>query len=122
LPRPTRRSTAETVESAIDNSSAISAAVIRNLRNTTIASTRPAGVRRGTRLGADERSSSPASPSPRHLANHLAAVRPLTPAAAAASVSDQPDSTLATISRRLFGQVLALACSFIRCPPWDWWR
>ena len=121
MPSPTRRSTADTVESAIDNSSAISAADIRSLRNATIASTRSEGVRWGTRFGADERSSSPASPSARHLASHFETVRSLTPAAAAASASDHPDSILATIRRRLFGQVLALACNCIRCPPWDWW-
>ena len=102
-------------------SSAISAAVIRNLRSATIASTRSAGVRCGTRFGADERSTSPASPSERHLASHFAAVRSLTPAAAAASASDHPAPTRSTNNRRLFGQVLALACNFIRCPPWDWW-
>jgi hypothetical protein len=117
-----RRSTADTVESAIDKSSAISGAVIPNRRSATIASTRSAGVRCSTRFGADERSSRPASPSARHLASHFAAVRPLTPAARGASASDHPASTLATINRLLFGQVLALACNFIPCPPWDRWR
>jgi len=111
LPSPARRSTADTVESAIDNTSAISAAVIRNLRSATIASTRNAGVRCGTRFGADERSTSPASPSARHLASHFAAVRSLTPAASAASASHHPTPTRSTNSRRLFGQVLALACT-----------
>jgi hypothetical protein len=45
----------------------------------------------------------------------LAAVRSLTPAASAAAMSDQPSSnTLRQINNREFGQVLALACSFIR--------
>ena len=39
--------------------------------------------------------------------------------ASAASASDHPASTRSTIKRRLFGQLLALACSFIRRPPWD---
>jgi hypothetical protein len=116
LPSPTRRSTADTVESAIDSTSAISAAVIRSRRSLTIASTRRREVRCGIRSGADERSTRPASPSARQRASHLAAVRSLTPAASAASASDHPACTRSTINRRLFGQVLALACSFIRCP------
>jgi hypothetical protein len=74
------------------------------------------------RFGADDRSTKPASPSARQRASHFAALRPLTPAAAAASASDHPAATRLTSNRRLFGQVLALACDFIRCPPWDWWR
>jgi hypothetical protein len=62
---PCRFKITETVESAIPSSSAISAAVIRNRRRAAIASTRSAGVRLATRLGADERSSKPRSPSER---------------------------------------------------------
>jgi hypothetical protein len=102
------------------SNSAISAAVIRNRRSATIACSRSAGVRPGTRRGAEDRSTRPASPSARHLASHFAAVRSLTPAAAAASASDHPAATLSTIKRRLLGHVLALACNFIRCPPWNW--
>jgi len=49
LPRPIRFKTAETVDSGIRKISAISAAVIRSLRSSSIARTRSAGVRRGTR-------------------------------------------------------------------------
>jgi hypothetical protein len=68
-------------------------------------------VRCGTRFGADDRSTKPASPSARHLASHFAAVRSLTPAAKAASASDHPAATRSTISRRL------------RAPqvPWRFW-
>ena len=76
----------------------------------------------GLALGAELRSHSPASPSLRQRASHLAAVRWLTPAASAAAASDQPCRSIRwAISLRLFGQVRALAWSFIRCPPWDWW-
>jgi hypothetical protein len=44
---------------------AISAPVIRNRRNSTITSTSSSGVRCGIDLGAEERSSGPASPSAR---------------------------------------------------------
>ena len=46
----------DTVDSASSNTSAISAAVKRNLRKAMIASTRPAGVRLATCRGAEERS------------------------------------------------------------------
>jgi hypothetical protein len=40
----------------------------------------------------------------------------------AAKISlDLPAKKRRTITRREFGQVRALACNFIRCPPWDWW-
>jgi hypothetical protein len=58
--------------------------------------------------GRDERSSRPSSPSARQRAHHFAAVRSLTPAAAAARRNVQPHSTRSTSSRRLRGQVLAL--------------
>ncbi len=38
----------------------------------------------------------------------------------AASVQSSP-VTRSTAKRRLCGQVLALACNFIRIPPWSWW-
>ncbi len=42
------------------------------------------------------------------------------PAAAAASLTDQSSlTTRLHIRRRCFGVRAALACSFIRCPPWD---
>ena len=62
---PDRFRIPETVESAIPSVSAISAAVKRSRRSLTIASTRSAGVRFATRLGADERSRRPGSPSSR---------------------------------------------------------
>jgi hypothetical protein len=62
---PLRVKTAETVESGIESVSAISAAVIRNPRSATIAATRSGAVRFATRLGADERSNKPCSPSMR---------------------------------------------------------
>jgi hypothetical protein len=50
----------------------------------------------------------------------LRAVTTLTPAASAAAASAQPSTnTRLAINARLFGQVLALACNFIRQPPWD---
>src|SRR5215475_1912777 len=94
--------------------SAISAAVIRSLLSASIALTRSAGKRLGLPLGAELRSERPASPSARQRARHLAAVRSLTPAASAASVSDQPPSRRSMSRRLLFGQVRALAWSFIR--------
>jgi hypothetical protein len=65
LPNPTRSSTAETVESANARQNAISAPVIRSLRNKTITSTSSSGVRCGIDFGAEQRSSRPASPSTR---------------------------------------------------------
>jgi len=118
LPNPIRASHRETVESAMPNTSAISAAVIRNRRSASIASRRSAGRRDGTRLGAELRSSSPVSPSARQRASHLRALRSLMPAASAATISDQFSSSMRlTSSLRLFGQVRALAWIFIRCPP-----
>jgi hypothetical protein len=64
-PSPIRLSQADTVDSAIESDSAISAAVIRSRRNAAIASTRSAGVLRGIRFGAEQRSLRPASPSSR---------------------------------------------------------
>jgi hypothetical protein len=53
---------------------------------------------------------------------HLQQVRSLTPAASAASPSDHSTSTTRRhITSRPFGLSLALAWSFIRCPPRDWW-
>jgi hypothetical protein len=63
VPSPIRVRIPDTVESGIPNSSAISAAVIRNRRNAAIARTRPSALRSGCRRGVDGRSSSPASPS-----------------------------------------------------------
>ncbi len=65
LPSPIRNSTAEIAESGIGTHSAISAAVIRNRRNTAIASTSCSLVLLGTDRGAEERSRNPASPSAR---------------------------------------------------------
>jgi hypothetical protein len=62
FPSPIRFKTAETVESGMPKISAISAAVIRSLRSSSIARTRSTGVRRGIRCGAEERSTSPALP------------------------------------------------------------
>ncbi len=67
MPSPIRFSQAETVESAKPRVSVISDAVIRTLRNASIARTVASGVRWGIRLGAELRSSSPVSPSERHL-------------------------------------------------------
>jgi hypothetical protein len=58
-----RFSTAETVESGIRSTSAISAAVIRSRRKSSITRTRSAGVREGIRWGAEERSLRPSRPS-----------------------------------------------------------
>jgi hypothetical protein len=57
--------TPDTVESGIRSASAISAAVKRSRRKPNIAAIRSSLVRFPTRLGADERSLKPASPSPR---------------------------------------------------------
>jgi hypothetical protein len=67
-PIPARVSTTETVESGIRSVSAISAAVIRNRRKAMIVATRSVGVRLAIRLGAEERSKSPCSPSARKRA------------------------------------------------------
>jgi len=61
---PKRVRIPDTVDNAISNTSAISAAVKRSRRKATIASTRPAAVRLATRRGADQRSHRP-SPSSR---------------------------------------------------------
>ncbi len=108
FPRPTRFRINDTVESAIPSISAISAAVIRRRRRCTIASTRSGGVRRRCRRGREERSTSPSAPSSRQRARHFAAVRTLTPAAAAAADTRQPASSRSTNNCRLRGQDLAL--------------
>jgi hypothetical protein len=64
----------ETVESAIPSSSAICGPVNRSRRNAAIASTRRAQVRLATVLGAEERSLSPAAPSPANRLTHLRTV------------------------------------------------
>jgi hypothetical protein len=56
FPSPIRRSTSETVESAIASSSAISAAVIRSRLSAAIARTSRGGVAFGLRLGREQRS------------------------------------------------------------------
>src|SRR5665811_316492 len=95
--------------------SAISAAVIRNRRRASIASSRSAGRRVGRLLGAELRSRRPASPPDLQRLSHFLADRSLIPAASAAGISAQPSSsTRLTSRRRLFGQVRALAWSFIR--------
>ena len=110
MPSPIRASTAETVESGIPNTIAISAPVIRKRRSAAIACTRSSAVRCGTDRGTEERSSSPACPSARYRRTHLPHVRSLTPAAAAAAVSDHPLSTTRrTIVNRPFGPSGALA-------------
>ena len=109
----------ETVVWGIRKTSAISAPVMRRRLSAAIASTRCSGVRLWTRLGADERSSSPSSPSALKRRTHSPARRSLTSAAAAASVSDHLSSTTRrTSSCRFFRLSAALPCSFIRCPPW----
>jgi hypothetical protein len=91
---------------------------MRKRLSAAIAATSRRGVRDGTRLGADERSSSDSPAAARRT--HLRAVTTLTPAASAAAASAQPSTnTRLAINARLFGQVLALACNFIRQPPWD---
>ena len=62
---PIRVRMPDTVESAIESSSAISGPVKRSRLSTAIAWTRSSGVRLATRAGAEERSSSPSSPSAR---------------------------------------------------------
>lgn len=83
----------DTVDTAILRQWAISAPVIRRRLHEAIASTRRSQLRLATREGADERSNSPARPSPRQRATHLAAVRSLTPAASAAALSDHAPPT-----------------------------
>jgi hypothetical protein len=96
------------------STSAISAPVIRTLRNRSIAVTRSAVSRAGDRPGLEERSANCPSP-PRKRASHFDAVRVLQPAASAASHTFQPSSTTRRHSkRRLLGQVRWLAWSFIR--------
>ena len=95
--------------------------VIRSRLSRTISWTRSGGVLCGIRFGAEERSSNPSAPSARQRAIQRRAVRSVIPAASAASITDQPPSMRSTSSCLLFGQVRALACNFIRCPPWDWW-
>jgi hypothetical protein len=103
--------------------SAISGPVNRSRRSAAIASIRPSHVRLAIVTGVDGRSSSPHSPSSRKRPTHLRAQRTLTSAAAAALVSVHPCSTTRWQStRRALRLSAALACSFIRCPPWDWWR
>jgi hypothetical protein len=52
----------------------------------------------------------------------LRAVLSEIPAAEAALAGGHPSSSILSTSRRLlFGQVRALAWSFIRCPPWSGW-
>jgi hypothetical protein len=65
LASPIRFRIAETIESGVRRASAISAAVIRSRRSSSIARTRSAGVRRGIRLGGKERSRRPWHPSAR---------------------------------------------------------
>jgi len=65
LPIPILVGIPETVESAIPDTSAISGPVNRSRRSAAIASTRRPLVRRGIECGAEERSSSPSSPSAR---------------------------------------------------------
>jgi hypothetical protein len=120
FPSPTRFSQADTVESASPSTSAICAAVMRNLRRLVIASTVAAESWPGQRRGRDERSRRPGSPSSRQRRSQRQTVRSVTPAASAAAATDQPRSrTLSTSSLLLFGQVRALTWSCIRCPPWD---
>jgi hypothetical protein len=56
---------AETVDSAMSSTSAISAAVIRSRLSAAIACTRRSSVRLATVAGAEDRSSSPLGPSVR---------------------------------------------------------
>jgi hypothetical protein len=106
LPRPIRLSHSDTVDSASPSTSAISAAVIRNRRNDSIAPTTDSASRRGLHRGRDERSTSDSPASNRRT--HLRAVTTLTPAASAAAASDQPSTnTRRAINSLLFGQVLA---------------
>ena len=93
LPIPIRRKMPETVESGIVSVSAISAAVIRNRRSLAITATRSGEVRLATIVGAEERSTRPASPVARYQPTHFRAQRTLTPDAAAAALTVQPCST-----------------------------
>src|SRR3954471_4147646 len=123
LPIPIRVRIPDTVDSAIPSVSAISGPVNRNRLRAAIASTRRSQVRFATNLGAEGRSKRPPSPSTRNRPTHLRAHRTLTSAAAAASVTVRPSTTTRRQSRRLLFRLrAALACNFIRCPPWDWWR
>ncbi len=114
LPSPYLLRTAPTVESGIPSDSAISGLVKRNSRRHTIACSRLLGVRPGTRCGADERSSSPLTPSALNRSTHFQAVRLLTPAASAAAASDQRSTNTRSASSRLErGHVLAFLCNVI---------
>src|SRR4051794_33106130 len=123
LPIPTRVRIPDTADGAIPSVSAISGPVNRNRLRAAIASTRRSQVRFATNLGAEGRSKRPASPSTRNRPTHLRAHRTLTSAAAAASVTVRLSTTTRRQSSRLLFRLrAALACNFIRCPPWDWWR
>src|SRR4051794_19126599 len=123
LPIPTRVRIPDTADGAIPSVSAISGPVNRNRLRAAIASTRRSQVRFATNLGAEGRSTRPPSPSTRNRPTHLRAHRTLTSAAAAASVTVRPSTTTRRQSSRLLFRLrAALACNFIRCPPWDWWR
>src|SRR4051794_34793950 len=88
-------------------------------RSCAISWTRSSGVAVGLECGREERSTRPTAPSTRKRPTHLRAVRSLTSAAAAASVSDHCwSTTLPTSSSRFFRLRAALRWSFIRCPPW----
>jgi hypothetical protein len=110
----------DTVDSGIASVSAISAAVMRNLRSDTITATRSGGVRLATRCGADERSARPATPASRYLPTHLRAQRTLTPAAAAAALIVHPSSSTRRANNRLPVQLrAALRWSLIRVASLD---
>jgi hypothetical protein len=70
LPSPIRLSQPDTVESAIERHSAISADVIRSRRSASLAATRSAANRAGLLRGAELRSNRPSSPCERHRASH----------------------------------------------------
>ena len=121
MPSPIRVRIPETVESAIPKHSAISAPVIRSRRNAAIASTRSSGVRLATapgRRGAIQQT---------RLALGPVAADPLARGALAdfgglGRLRQRPP-LLDTLDKQLAGLFrlsAALACSFIRCPPWDW--
>src|SRR3954447_13919923 len=106
----------ETVDKAMPSVSAISGPVIRNRRSAAMHAIRASSVLLATTFGAEDRSTSPSSPSARHRANHFLAVRTVIPAASAASRISQPSVSRRSMSnRRPFGLSLALACNFIRC-------
>jgi hypothetical protein len=106
----------ETVESAMSSVSAISGPVIRNRRSAAMQPILVSSVRLATERGADDRSSNPSSPSARHRASHLPAVRSLIPAASDAAWTVQlPLSIRSTSNLRPFGLSRALAWIFIRC-------